>query len=49
MWEPSNSSNIVSLSENTIYYIDCNTSIPKVMRKLLKKKQNNKIFNCFLF
>jgi hypothetical protein len=30
IWEPSNNNNILSISENTIYYFDCNTSEPQV-------------------
>jgi hypothetical protein len=30
IWEPSDNNNILSISENSIYYFDCNTSEPKV-------------------
>jgi len=49
MWEPSgsNTNNIISLSDNSIHYIDCNTSESKLISAIkLEAKGQPKFTNC---
>ena len=47
MWEPNGRNNIISLSENCIFYYDCNTSAPKVTLPYFIYLQNILFFSLF--